>query len=63
MSPSLMALAVPPVERSSTPLSWRNWANSTRPVLSVTERSARLIEVSTIILFSSILCLDDCCVC
>jgi len=37
-----MALAVPPVERSSTPCPTRKVASSRRPVLSETERRARL---------------------
>ena len=40
---SLIALAVPPVERISTPYDSRNFARSTSPVLSETERIARLI--------------------
>ena len=37
------ALAVPPVETSSTPVAARPAASSTRPVLSCTESSARRI--------------------
>ena len=40
---SRKALAVPPVEMSSTPCAERPRAKSTRPVLSLTERSARAI--------------------
>ena len=42
---SLSAEAVPPVESSSTPNSWRPFAKSTNPVLSDTESSARLIAI------------------
>ena len=38
---SRRARAVPPVETSSTPKPARTWANSTRPVLSVTLSNAR----------------------
>src|SRR5882724_13557909 len=40
---SRRSLAVPPVETSSTSIEARCLANSTRPVLSVTERMARSI--------------------
>jgi len=43
--PSRSALAVPPVERISTPASESPFANSTTPDLSETEISARLICV------------------
>ena len=37
-----MAFAVPPLDTSATPSSWRTEANSTIPVLSYTDNSARI---------------------
>src|SRR5262245_56890360 len=45
---SISALAEPPVESSATPRSARKRAKATRPVLSETEISARVMGISVI---------------
>src|SRR5947209_5899744 len=54
-----IALAVPPVETSSTPCAASALANSIRPVLSETERRARVTRRGWSVM-SKILCLKEC---